>query len=46
LLLQVESVKAGDKVVFTGCLVVVPDVGAMGRVAGVSIKSGEPRVNP
>jgi hypothetical protein len=39
--MQVEVAKAGDKVVFTGCLVVVPDVGSMGRIAGqVTIKSG------
>ncbi len=27
--IQVEEAKAGDKCVFTGCLVVVPDVGSM-----------------
>ncbi|KAL6762863.1 minichromosome maintenance protein 6 [Haematococcus lacustris] len=37
---QVETAKAGDKVVFTGTLVVVPDVGSMRMAGGVSVKSG------
>ncbi|GFH23822.1 DNA helicase, partial [Haematococcus lacustris] len=35
---QVETAKAGDKVVFTGTLVVVPDVGSMRMAGGVSVK--------
>jgi len=37
---QVEEAKAGDKAVFTGNLVVVPDVGALSLPNTVAVKSG------
>lgn len=37
---QVETAKAGDKMLFSGTLVVVPDVGAMGTNSQVAVKSG------
>jgi hypothetical protein len=38
--MQVEEVKAGDKAVFTGTLVVVPDVASMTLSSKVSVTAG------
>jgi hypothetical protein len=43
---QVEEAKAGDKAVFTGNLVVVPDVGALSLPNTVAVKSGGSAVRP
>ena len=37
---QVETAKAGDKMLFTGCLVVVPDVAAISAPGAVAFKKG------
>eukprot|EP01083_Nonionella_stella_P091011 254364_1 len=41
---QVERAKPGDKIIFTGCLIVVPDVSQL-TGATEKIKSGQQRVN-